>query len=251
MSDAPPAAGITGSIIVTFALPDESRPFVAALAPAARTLHRGGPPELPTVVSYHGNNLIAVVHTGVGDTPEGRARLKTMLSTAEDLRGVISAGYAGGLSPALRLGDLVLGENYSDPELAQVARAALEGEALHSGPVVTHGAAVETVADKAALHAETGALAVDMETRWISNLCGWAGVPLLSLRVVSDPADQPFPVPGGVLFDAARQRPRYAALPWHLLTNPGRIGPFVGFVRGLGPGRTRLTEALIRLVETL
>lgn len=251
MSSPAPGSDAAGSVIVTFALPDESRAFVAALRPAVRTLHRGGPPELPTIISHCGNKLVAVVHTGVGDTPEGRERLKTIIATAEDLRGVISAGYTGGLSPSLQLGDLVLGENYSDPDLARLACAALAGQPLHVGLVTTQTAAVETVADKAALHAEIGALAVDMETRWISNVCGWAGAPMLSLRAISDPADHAFPVPTHVFFDAARQRPRYFALPWHLLTHPGRIGPFVRFVRALSPARARLAHALTAVVDAL
>ena len=40
--------------------------------------------------------LVAVVHTGVGDTSAGRARLHETMVSAEDLRGVVSAGYAGG-----------------------------------------------------------------------------------------------------------------------------------------------------------
>ena len=215
------AAG--GRVVVCFAVPDESRLFAAARDPAVKTFH-----------------------TGVGDTAAARQRLARLLA-ADPPAAVVSAGYAGGLSPALAVGDLVLGENHSSPPLLGKARRALAGVPLHVGTLLTVPAAVESAHTKAALHRDTGALAVDMETAWIAEVCAATGVPLLSLRVVSDAAGDDFPVPGRVLYDAVRQRPRYLALPVWLALHPGRIGPFARFVRGLRPARERLTRAL-RLV---
>ncbi len=215
-------------VVVTFAVPDESRAFAA--------------------VSDRGPVL--TMHTGVGNSPGGRRRLGDVLDEDEP-RLVISAGYAGALRPDLRVGDLVLGENFSDPGLLAAARTLLADEPCHVGQFLTQNAVAETAAAKAALHTATGALAVDMETEWIAKACARSGVPLLALRVISDAAGQSFPVPNAVLFDAVRQRPRYAALPAWLLLHPWRIVPFVRFVRGLGPARTRLGRALTRLVGHL
>ena len=238
MSDAPP-------VVVTFALPDESRDFVAGLAGSVRS---GG--GLSSVAGQLAGQRVIVVHTGVGDTPSGRQRLHATLA-GDRPPWVISAGYAGGLHPGLQVGDLLLGENFSAPALLGTARTLLAGEPLRTGALLTQPTVAETAADKAALHAATGALAVDMETAWIAAACADAGVPLLSLRVVSDAAAQSFPVPGGVLFDAVRQRPRYLALPLWLLVHPSRIAPFAAFVRGLAPARARLTRALSRLLPHL
>ena len=216
-------------VVVTFAVPDESRAFVA--------------------VSDRGPVL--VVHTGVGDTPAGRRRLEDVLGEDDPPLLVVSAGYAGALRPDLRVGDLVLGENFSDPGLLRVARGLLTGEPLHVGGLTTQASVAETAAAKAALHATTGALAVDMETAWIAAACARAGVALLSLRVISDAAGQSFPVPNAVLFDAVRQRPRYVALSVWLLLHPWRIVPFAKFVRGLGPARRRLGRTLGQLLAAL
>ncbi len=237
--------------IVTFALPDESRLFVKTLEGGAEILPRGRAPLLPVHVGQHGESRLAVVHTGVGDTPTGRLQLQTLLGTSADVRWVISAGYAGALAPDLRVGDLVLGRNHSDPGLLNVARLLLENENPRVGTLLTRTTTLETAADKAALHAATGALAVDMETAWIAEICAGFGVPLLSLRVISDAAAQSFPVPAHILFDAARQRARYLALPLWLLAHPACIRPFTDFVRGLAPARARLTGALERLVPRL
>lgn len=239
-------------VLVAFALPDESRDFTAALAERVVTGR-----HLPVVSGTLDGQRVVVVHTGVGDEPGGRQRLQAGWQAARELargqrpRWAVSAGYAGGLEPDLRVGDLVVGANHSEPALVARARAILAADAPHVGSLHTQMAVAETAADKAALHVATGALAVDMETAWIAAACAAAGVPLLSLRVVSDAAGLSFPVPGRVLFDVTRQRPRYFALPLHLLTHPACILRFVRFVRGLSPARTRLTRSLGRLVASL
>ena len=238
MSDAPP-------VVVTFALPDESREFVALLEGRVRT-HAA----LATVSGQLAGARVIVVHTGVGDSPAGRQRLCDVLA-GERPRWVISSGYAGGLHPDLQLGDLFLGENFCAPALLNTAHALLVGEPIHGGTLLTQTTVAETAADKAALHAATGALAVDMETTWIADACADAGILLLSLRVISDAAAQSFPVPGRILFDAVRQRPRYVALPLWLLAHPSRIAPFAAFVRSLAPARARLTRALEQTVAGL
>ena len=200
---------------------------------------------LPTVFGEVAGRAVVVVHTGVGDSTLAREHVAEVLAgPSPPLGAVISAGYAGALDPALAVGDLVLGENYSSPALLIPARDRLRGEPCRTGGLRTEPAAVERADEKAALHRATGALAVDMETAWIAAACAAAGLPLLSLRVVSDAADQDFPVPGRVLYDAVRQRPRYLALPAWLAVHPGQIAPFARFVRGLGPARARLARAL-------
>ena len=233
--------------VVTFALPDESRDFVARLGPPRRGLPGGGGDD---VAGWMGGGEVLAAHVGVGESPARRERLERLIGAeATAVRLLIVAGYAGALRPGIAVGDLVLGENCTDPALLGPVRAALAGEPWHVGPVCTRPVAVETATAKAALFAATGgALAVDMETAWVAGVAARAGVPTVSLRVISDAADQDFPVPGGVMFDPGRQRPRYVALPAYLLTHPARIGPFVRFVRGLGPARARLAAALEKVI---
>ncbi len=197
-----------------------------------------------------GSAVVAAVHVGVGELPSRREAFDRFLraTTAPRVRRLIVSGFAGALRPGLAVGDLVLGENHSDPALLGSARGSLAGEPLHVGHLHTEPSAVETAAAKAAMFAATGALAVDMETAWVAAAGARAGVPTLSLRVISDAADQDFPVPGGVMFDPVRQRPRYVSLPVYLALHPGRVGPFARFVRGLGPARARLAGALERTI---
>ena len=244
-------AAATGTVLVCFAVPDESRLFTTFLA-KRRSFHSSGPGWLPRVSGELGQKSVTIVHTGIGDSPTAREHLTRVLAeTLPRPRVVLSAGYAGALAPDLTVGDLILGGNYSAPSLVAVASACLTADAPRVGALSTQFRAVEAASDKAALHRVSGALAVDMETAWIAEVCVAASLPLLSLRVISDAADQDFPVPGRVLYDAVRQRPRYLALPAWLAMHPGQIAPFVRFVRGLGPARRRLTDALRTVLACL
>jgi adenosylhomocysteine nucleosidase len=248
MNDAPGA----GCVLVTFALPDESRAFSRRL----RQRRIVGPAShLPLVLGECGGRPVAVAHTGVGDSAGCRERLDLALQGAAGGMGrpalVISSGYAGALQAGIAVGDLILGVNCSAPTLAADAARLLTGWRLHQGALTTQPRVAETPAEKTRLAAATGALAVDMESGWIAAACARASVPMLSLRVVSDAAEQAFPAPGDVLFDVARQRPRYVALPLWLLRHPGRIGPFTRFVHGLAPAQATLAHALEHLLAHL
>lgn len=215
-------------IVVAFALPSESRDFRAALRA------RGG---------RLGSEEIRVVHLGIGPAAAGAA-LRRWLAQ-EKPRLLVCAGFAGGLAPRLRVGDLVIAENFTSPEvLARVPGGA------SVGALVTRAAPVETPAAKAALARECGALAVDMETAVVAEACRLAGVPLLAVRAISDPADTALPVPFDEWFDLARQSPRRWRLLKYLACHPQSVRPFARFVRGLAPARRELADFLVRFLKS-
>lgn len=240
------------SIALTFALPDESRAFAAALRDRSVLAGTG---HLPVITGRWGSQRVTIVHTGVGESPPYRKRLHELLSGRdhhlEKPRLLISSGYAGGLQSGTEVGDLIFGTNVSHPDLLRKAAVLLSARPVRTGVLSTQPSIAETVAGKRALGAATGAVAVDMETAWIADVCAETATPMLSLRVISDAVEQPFPVPGNILFDARRQRPRYLALPAWLLVHPGSVVPFIRFVRGLDRARVHLAEALQTLVAGL
>ncbi len=128
---------------------------------------------------------------------------------AEDLvtagaRALVSFGVAGGLDPALGPGDVVLPETVVAPGGAALATdaawrsrlleaAEVEGLELRGGGLAGSDRAVATVSGKRALFADSGALAVDMESHSVALAAQAAGVPVLVLRAVIDPADRALP----------------------------------------------------------
>src|SRR5258708_33998282 len=119
------------------------------------------------------------------------------------IRGVISFGVAGGLDPALKSGDVVMATEVLSGDTRWLA-----GLALNEGMIASVGlgrrrvvrgrlAGVEKVvaaqAVKAALHSETGAAAVDMESHIAAAYAAEEGVPFTALRVINDPARRAVP----------------------------------------------------------
>ncbi len=132
-------------------------------------------------------------------------QLRALLATLDPstFRGVISFGVAGGLDPSLKSGDVVVATEVLSGDTRFLAGLALNEEiiasaALRRRRVVRGGlAGVEQViaatACKAALHSETGAAAVDMESHIAAAYAAKAGIPFAALRVISDPATRALP----------------------------------------------------------
>ena len=142
-----------------------------------------------------------IVICSSSDPQQLRALLATLDSTT--FRGVISFGVAGGLDPSLKSGDVVVATEVLSGDTRFLAGLALNEEmiaraALRRRRVVRGGlAGVEQViaatACKAALHSETGAAAVDMESHIAAAYAAKAGLPFAALRVISDPASRALP----------------------------------------------------------
>ena len=119
------------------------------------------------------------------------------------IRGVISFGVAGGLDPALKSGDVVVATEVLAGDARWLAGLTLNEDLIASvglgGRRIVRGrlaGAEEVVAGrhlKAALHSETGAAAVDMESHIAADYAAKAGLPFAALRVVSDPAHRALP----------------------------------------------------------
>lgn len=234
-----------GMIAVTFALPAESSDFVKLLE-NPRVHFDGG---METVRgSVHGKT-VAVIHTGVGEKA-CRSRLEPVLG-GEEFDYLISAGFAGALERELRVGNLIFAENFSSRELLQSPRLDIADDGLFAGKLLTVAGMIDSAAKRDRLAAETGADAVDMETKFIADLCGNHATRLLSLRAISDTAAEPFPAPPDVLFDLTKQKTDYARLALYLVTHPGALPRLNAFRQRIALARKNLTAALERILRAL
>ncbi len=113
--------------------------------------------------------------------------------------GFISIGVAGGLSPNLRPGDVVvasavisaLGTSRTCPDWSKSILAAIPD--AHHMPVFASEATVTSILEKEALWNATGAAAVDMESGLAAEVAAHYGLPFAVLRVVLDPAHRAIP----------------------------------------------------------
>ena len=135
--------------------------------------------------------------SGGGDS----ARLALLLQGAltRGVKAVISFGIAGGLTPGLKPGTILLARSVdagdskfaTDPDwLARLADA-LPDARIADIAGVDH--MVVGRDGKAALREATGAVAVDMESHIAGRLAAQHGVPFAALRIVADPAERTLP----------------------------------------------------------
>jgi nucleoside phosphorylase len=231
-------------IAVTFALPSESSTFLRRLRKKSGINQNG-------VRIIHGqidDHKIAVLHTGVGETA-CRQRMAVLLRDRQ-FKYLISAGFAGALNDRLHLGDLLLAENFSTVKRNE-SRSALSALPIHAANLLTVPSMIASSAERERIAQTTGAAAVDMETEFVARACAEYALPLLSLRVISDTPDQPFPAPAHILFDIAKQRTDFARLALFFLLHPRHLPQLIGFARRIVQARKILTSALISIVQNL
>ena len=130
-----------------------------------------------------------------------RAGLERAMELAldEEARGVISIGLGGALKPGVKPGDWVVAGAVVDGEDRWVTDEAWTAGLLHGlpdaklGEIAGSDVMVADVAAKAALHAATGALAVDMESHIVARAAARHGLPFAAARTISDGADRALP----------------------------------------------------------
>jgi purine-nucleoside phosphorylase len=227
-------------IAVTFALPAESAAFIQLL----RDRKRQG----EIVLGKIDNCAIEILHTGVGET-HCRQRLATLLQDRQfDL--LISAGFAGALTNESQPTDLLLAKNFSTVSLENLHGVIAEWT-IRLADLYTSSVMVSSIEQQRAIAAETGAAAVDMETKFIARACAKHELPLLSLRVISDSPSHPFPAPPNVLFNMAKQKTDFGKFTGFFARHPDQVPKLIQFARTIRRARHKLALALADLIRNV
>jgi 4-hydroxy-3-methylbut-2-enyl diphosphate reductase len=135
-----------------------------------------------------------VVRIGMGHARAATAA-HSLASAIEPGAPVVLAGISGGLDPALAPGEIVVATSVRAPDgedlvlsaddaAAVAAELRAAGRTVHLGPIVSSKTLVH--GERRAELAQTGALAVDMESAWVARAL--ADHRLVILRVVADTA---------------------------------------------------------------
>jgi adenosylhomocysteine nucleosidase len=185
-------------------LPAMLRLGVVAPMPSEASCLTGRRHAPDEIVALEGEVLVCV--GGVGPRRAARAAERLVERGAQALA---VFGTAGGLDPGLVPGALLLPGGVLAPGGARFAvdagwraRLAARLEAVSGagpgdgpagardapGTIVESARVLKTPEEKRALHAATGALAVDMESASVAAAAHAAGVPFLAVRAVSDTA---------------------------------------------------------------
>lgn len=191
--------------------PPERRPEVCHVGLVfAMGIEAGGLiDQLSGVIRIDGANFVAregglegkrlvVVESGVGATAAASAA--TALIQGHKPRWIISAGFAGGLDDRLQQGDILMANEIVDLEGHRLTidlkfdpQALQNMRHLHVGRLLTVDSVVGDIEEKRALGQRQGALAVDMESIAVADVCRQEQVRCLSIRVISDAVDQVLP----------------------------------------------------------
>lgn len=161
--------------------------------------------------ALNGRDLLVCI-TGTG--PQRAAQGIAALLEAQPVAAVLVAGVAGGLSPDLKPGSLVLSSRVGlwrdtnaaslaepsetvpcDTALLQQARQLLKekGVPFFTGLAACTPGALSTQSQKERLFRDSGAQVVDMESFWIVRAARDRSIPCLNVRTVLDTSSQSLP----------------------------------------------------------
>jgi adenosylhomocysteine nucleosidase len=169
---------------------------VAALAAEARTLGKAVR-RRDGLSSLSDGALLAV--GGMGEVLAAMAARRLVDAGAA---GLLSFGFAGGLDPSLGAGSVVLpteivsgkgGRFMTSTDWRERLCVAFAERRPAAGVLLTSVAPLDSVAAKASVFRETGAVAVDMESLGVAEVAAAFGLPFIAVRVIVDTAADALP----------------------------------------------------------
>jgi adenosylhomocysteine nucleosidase len=258
------------SVLICFALKEEAAPFhkVAARHPGVITLivGIGSANAEKSVRSFlpGGARTVAVCQdlTSREQLMAGPARLAGTLAPPSL---VLTCGFAGGLNPDLKLGDVVFEienrrDEFHESQTKNEARdligdswnSSLRAKLLAAGakPAKIHCAdhIATTVAEKQALRAATGADVVEMESGAIAAVCAEKNISCVTVRVISDTANEALPLDFNALAKADKSID-FGKLAWAIAKSPGKIGALMQLQKKTKFAAQQLADTLAKIIS--
>lgn len=234
---------------LVFALPQESGAFVDLLSGVVTTRGRG----FVVRTGMLGERQIAVVEAGAGR--EAAARGTRALIGGHRPLWVISAGFAGGLHADLQRGDFVLANEIDDVSGRRLS-IDLKAEAdprtrVHVGRLLTVERLVRGAGEKQSLGREHGALAVDMESWAVGDVCRQDKVRFLAVRVISDAIDEELPAELDSLVSQKTTAGRLGAATGIIFRRPSSVKDMWRLKEHAMESADRLAQYLKQIIEQL
>jgi len=254
------------SVLVCFALKEEAAPFrkmaadTAAAAQAASILITGiGRRNAEKSVREFLNSC-----RSRGNETQIKNILETPHVVSYDPNLVLTCGFAGGLNPDLKHGDVVFeltdrrgefhepqtenesGTRVTRPSESSPLREKLAAAGAKPAKFFCADRIATTVAEKKKLRAETGADAVEMESGAIQAVCRERGIPCATVRVISDTANEDLPLDFNALTKPDMNLD-YGKLAWAIARSPGKISALLRLQKQTRFAAERLADVLSKL----
>ena len=157
---------------------------------------------------------------------------------------VLHVGFAGGLDPIHETGDVLRIGRVTNETGERLTLDDANGRAV----LLTSNHVVGSVVEKERLFKTHLAGVVDMETFAVAKEAVAAGMPLIAIRAVSDPADFALPV-ASAGWVTPEGRPRAVAAALYALTHPWRIPHMLRLARDARVAGERLAAAAVEAVR--
>jgi adenosylhomocysteine nucleosidase len=201
----------------------------------------------------YGNREIALVESGPGGH---RATHAThAMIDAYQPRLVVSAGFAGGLAPQVHRQDLIIARSIVSPpgEIALEPAALLPWldnvSGLHCGRLLSADRVVRLREEKKLLGQQHNALAVDMETLAVAEVCRARAIDFLAVRAISDAVDDELPPDIGKLLLQNSFAGQLGAAVGSIFRRPAAIKDLFNLHQNALASSNRLADFLVMLIE--
>lgn len=208
--------------------------------------------------------VVTVVRSGAGR--KAAAAATDALIAGHRPKWVISAGFCGGLTPQLRRHDLFVADQVVDsagqtialPPTVTIASSGTTTLSLtvlcpgaHVGRLLTVDQVVREPEEKQALGEKFQALAVDMESLAVAEVCRRWHVPCLVVRVVSDAYDERLPKEVAKVLAQKSRAAQWGAALGAILDRPGSLNKMYRLHENAIVASDRLAKCLVSVLERL
>ncbi len=225
------------SALICFAVKEEAAPFRKIAA---------------------GKSGISILITGIG-RQNAEKSVREFLSTNSP-KFVLTCGFAGGLNPELKAGEVVfeipnrrdeLHESQIKNEIRDSCNSSLREKLVAGGAkpakIFCANRIATTIAEKKKLRDETGADAVEMESAAIHAVCREHGIPCATVRVISDTANEDLPLDFNSIMNA-EQEIDFGKLTLALVKSPGKIPSLIRLQKQSKAAAEKLAEVLGKVI---
>jgi adenosylhomocysteine nucleosidase len=228
-------------LLICFALKEEAAPFRKMAAGTAAAAQAA-----------------SILITGIGRRNAEKSVREFFATHSPEL--VLTCGFAGGLNPDLKPGDVVF-EIFPRSSRGDESQTKIGNqlEPTHVGcyeKLIAAGAKpaklvcadriATTAAEKKKLRAETGADAVEMESEAIHAVCRERGIPCATVRVILDTANEDLPLDFNALSKPDKSLD-YGKLAWAIARSPGKIGALLKLQKQTRFAAEQLAEVLSKI----